>query len=241
MGASMAWLAGIQSVAGPDHLSRDRPCQDFGAFKILKDQSIVAVVSDGAGSAKYGGQGAQLTVETALKILETGVADQFVPRVQARLTKEAMKLSADLSDFACTCVAIVASSTQMTVFQVGDGFAVARFEEDYELLVSPHKGEHINETCFITDKDAAQVIQKKQFNRLPKFISIATDGLENVALFYQTWKPHKGFFSPLDQYINKTNRQKDAAHEIESFLASPKLREKSSDDKTLFICGWQEQ
>lgn len=236
----MAWSVGIKSIAGPNHASKKIPCQDYGAYKILKDGTLIAVISDGAGSAKYGGLGAKLTVEAALSTLEKNNTDKLIPYIHRRLKKEAKRLKADLADFACTFIALLANSDHISVFQVGDGFAVARFENEYELLLFPQKGEHINETCFITQENAEKIIQKRTIEKRPLFISLSTDGLENVALFYQNWKPYRGFFSPLDQYINKTNSQNEAAQEIESFLNSPLLRQKSDDDKTLFLCGWQE-
>ena len=55
------------SIRGALHKAKNLPCQDYYAAKI-KDNKIVAVVSDGAGSAPYSQIGARVICHTLCDI-----------------------------------------------------------------------------------------------------------------------------------------------------------------------------
>ena len=50
------------------HLAKKKPCQDFYQYA-CSGNKLVAVVSDGAGSAKYGKIGAKVVCETLVNVL----------------------------------------------------------------------------------------------------------------------------------------------------------------------------
>jgi hypothetical protein len=62
----MTWKAIARSAIGTSHQKQNIPCQDYGDYKII-DRTIIGVVADGAGSAKYSDMGAKLAVNTVLK------------------------------------------------------------------------------------------------------------------------------------------------------------------------------
>ena len=55
-------------VTGGLHRSKQTPCQDFYHYA-CSGNKLVAVVSDGAGSAKYGKIGAKIICETLVNVL----------------------------------------------------------------------------------------------------------------------------------------------------------------------------
>ncbi|MGL5943803.1 MAG: PP2C family serine/threonine-protein phosphatase [Waterburya sp.] len=62
----MTWKAIARYVIGTSHRKQGMHCQDYGAYEII-DQTIIGVVADGAGSAKYSHIGAELAVKTVLE------------------------------------------------------------------------------------------------------------------------------------------------------------------------------
>ena len=62
----MTWKAIARSAIGTSHKKQQLPCQDYGNYKIING-TIIGVVADGAGSAKYSDIGAKLAVNTVLK------------------------------------------------------------------------------------------------------------------------------------------------------------------------------
>ena len=55
-------------ITGGLHLAKQKPCQDFYQYA-CSGNKLVAVVSDGAGSAKYGKIGAKIVCETLVNVL----------------------------------------------------------------------------------------------------------------------------------------------------------------------------
>ena len=57
------------TVQGPMHCSKNLPCQDYCLYS-NSGKNFVAVVSDGAGSAKYGKIGARIVCSTLVDLLK---------------------------------------------------------------------------------------------------------------------------------------------------------------------------
>lgn len=231
------WFAGSATGAGIGRLEN----QDRASFSIIGD-CLVAAVSDGAGSASHGADGARVIVETALNyFMHDGDTKDFISNVRIALGKRAHVLGVEMMDLAATMVVVVATQDKTTCIQVGDGFGVVSFEDEaYALLIQPDKGEYINQTSFVTLPDAADHVKVATFEKRARFLCLSTDGLESVALFHQNWEPYGGFFNPLDQYISKTDCQKELDLELAQFLESDSLRAKSWDDKSIILGCWKD-
>ncbi len=80
----MTWKCVSASVAGTKHQKRGQECQDYAKYKRLDGNVIIGAVSDGAGSAKYAKEAAELAVETAIQLIDETLAneDQKLPQLE---------------------------------------------------------------------------------------------------------------------------------------------------------------
>ena len=99
----MSWRLAAASVKG---YPQKKECQDACAYA-LTDHGFVGVVSDGAGSAKYSAQGAQLVVEEGLNLLKNMDFKDFESEIQqvcSILRTKLQKIGTNLDDCACTAL-----------------------------------------------------------------------------------------------------------------------------------------
>lgn len=259
------WRTVCQSVIGRFHLETGLPCQDYGACQILDSQVLIGAVADGAGSAKHSDLGAQIAVEAALDFLETvntnseidlvseplataeelkKVFEQVYPKLVAfvleKLQAEAESNNYALADLACTLLVFVVTPDWLAAMQIGDGFILIKpVGDDYQLLFQPDKGEYINETTFITSKNALEEMQIKVLEKPVAFLCAATDGVESVSVNYRNWQPFSPFFKPLELYLQDTEHPLDK--DLKEFLEREELNARTTDDKTLLLALWSDQ
>ena len=255
------WKAIARSATGTSHLEREKPCQDYGAYKQWREY-LIGAVSDGAGSRDLSEHGSKLAVEVTLKYLtevlensrrtnpfasQNGAEEIFrelISRVRDAISQEASdwnhKYNQQVSagDFACTLLAFVSFPNGIAAMQLGDGFIVVRGykDRDYDLLFQPNKGEYVNVTTFVTSppeylKRDLQVIYQP---RRVSFVCASTDGLEKLAL--ENNQAYARFFIPKEQYIQKAvNPEQD--RDVEEFLNSDDVNKRTDDDKTILLCA----
>lgn len=255
----MAWKAVVCSSIGTRHQKQQLPCQDYGNYCIFED-AIAGAVADGAGSAKHADVGAQLAVETVMKIFtEIERSPEPKERLSSPLTrKEARELFTKvmkevvvtleqqavthnyfIDDLACTLLVFVATPDWLAAMQIGDGFMVVRLQgEEYKLLFQPDKGEFVNQTTFVTSANALDEMQVKVLSGKQTFICASTDGLERVAIQMRNWTPFAPFFKPLEQYLEEFHHPEKDQEYIQNFLDSERLNARTDDDKTLLLGLW---
>ncbi|MEW5859467.1 MAG: PP2C family serine/threonine-protein phosphatase [Cyanobacteriota bacterium] len=253
----MAWRAVVCSSIGTRHQKQQLPCQDYGNYCIFEN-AIAGVVADGAGSAKHSDVGAQLAVETVMKIfteIERSPQPQdrlssplnlkearelftkLVKEVVATLEQQSVNNNYSINDLACTLLVFVATPDWFAAMQIGDGFIVVRLQgEEYKLLFHPDKGEFVNQTTFVTSANALDEMQVKVLSGKQTFICASTDGLERVAIQMRDWTPFSPFFKPLEQYLGETHNSEEDHEYIKNFLDSERLNARTDDDKTLLLC-----
>ena len=148
------------SLAGPLHNSKNLPCQDYCKFS-TEGKNFVAVVSDGAGSSKYGKIGARVVCNTLTDLLpnadfrnarEAVVKAIMIARnklMRHRLNKT--KNEESLVDFAATVVGVIYHRNKGLFFHIGDGAALAFHQENFEHFTAsrPENGAFSCETYFL--------------------------------------------------------------------------------------------
>lgn len=231
------------SVAGPQHHYKKMPCQDFFKFH-KKGQNFVAVVSDGAGSAKYGKIGAKILCETVIDILKNSDFREIEAKIAhavdvAREKLEFHRLNKgkkkeNLNSFAATLVGVVCNKGKGLFFHIGDGAGVAFDEKDLNKFVAslPENGSFSCETFFFTQENWKENLRITKFEKLDTII-LMSDGLTGFAFTQDFRDIEKGFISPIHSFLSNTKSPIRAKQALANTLNNSQARKLNSDDKTL--------
>lgn len=205
-------------------------------------------VSDGAGSASNGGEGAELAIEASAGLLaklldlpELALSDelavQFVTAVRERIYDHAEKEGLAARDFACTFIGVLSSLQGTLVMQIGDGGVVVDAGQGLEVSIIPMTGEYTNMTNFVTDENAIDVLVTKVYTAKVTKIAAFTDGLQRLALNMVDNTAHTPFFTNFFNVLSKsTQLQEDQLHNaLVAFLNSAAVNARTDDDKTLAL------
>lgn len=246
------WKIIEASVAGTLHKARELPCQDAFAVRVFETgagETLVIAVSDGAGSAKFAETGARFVCDYFISeigaLLENGgkasdlnqdFSHQFPPKLQTALAEEVG--NQNLSDYACTFLALAASEDETVFLQIGDGAIVYSTEPDeFRLFTIPQQGEYANSTFFITDESAAENLKFEKIRNGVKELAIFTDGLQRLAIDFQSKQPYQPFFRSMLAPLRLLNSAENLEKKLSEFLDSPKINERTDDDKTLILAS----
>ncbi len=230
------------SIIGPLHEVKNMPCQDYCDSR--QGKNFVAIVSDGAGSAKHGKIGAKTICSTIVDLLINApfenIEAQIIKSIEVARRKLILhrfnktKSERSINDFAATIVGFVNYKNQGLFFHIGDGAALALQNNDYEsfILSRPENGSFACETFFYTMddwKDSLRFTKVKDADT----IFLMSDGLTNFAFANDFAKLEKGFISPINDFLkNETNKSK-AIRALVNTLSTTQAKKLNSDDKTL--------
>lgn len=251
----MTWRLVYASGVGTSHTHSGTPCQDSCLAQVdvlTNHQPLLSVfVSDGAGSAERGGEGAELAIEAAANFVakkvkqgEFGLSDalaaDMVIAIRQHIFSKAESENLTARDFACTFLGVLSTEGATLVFQVGDGGVVLDVGSGLEIAVVPMTGEYANMTHFVTDEDAVTVLETKLYPDRAFKVAAFSDGLQRLALNLATETPHEPFFAPFfDGMAKATPEQEDLLHGLlVKFLGSAPVNERTDDDKTLALALW---
>lgn len=229
------WRALGASVAGAGHRARGTACEDACAVLVDGDGTLLVAVADGAGSAAAAARGSSAAVAIAMAALRAGVrAGDALLLARGALDDLAEGAGRPVGDLATTLLVVRADAAGVETAQVGDGAVVLRRDGVYEVPAPDAKGEYLNETCFLTSASWRTSMREAW---VPADgvdgIAAMSDGLQLVAFDLATGVPHAPFFEPFVAFAAEDG----PVEQLESFLASPRVGERTDDDVTLVVAA----
>jgi hypothetical protein len=255
--SSPAWRHAAASVLGTAHVKLGLPCQDAHRCSVQQSAGgepvLIAVVCDGAGSAARAEDGSRLASRLAhdeiaaalaggsgVRGITRGWVEDWLIRFHAEIAELARAEERQSRDFACTLLAAVVGSDCAVFFQIGDGVIVVAEDEDaYRWIFWPDTGEYENVTFFATEPDACNHLQFELAERRIDEVAVLSDGLQRLALHYQSRTAHAAFFKPMLAVLREASEDalEPLSTQLEAYLSSPAVNERTDDDKTLVLAS----
>jgi serine/threonine protein phosphatase PrpC len=252
------WRVAHASAIGLAHLNQNTECQDRFACRTVKTaregEVLIAVVADGAGSTTDGQIGAEVacrifaeevadflsTKDASLKSLTQEFGRRWISYFQQKIGETAEQNKKELRDYASTLIGAVIGENSAAFYQIGDGgivFSASGAPESYRFAIAPVEAEYVNVTDFVTDETAAERLRFKLVEEKIEDLILFSDGIYAVAVDYQNNKPHEPFLMPMIAPLRNGAGNNGLNEKLENFLASPKINEKTDDDKTIILAS----
>jgi hypothetical protein len=251
---SRTWCWVGASSVGTSHIEAKRGCDDSAACVELKpagNSLLVAVVSDGAGSADFGSIGSRFVVRgfarSASKYLNQGgaieaiseeVARDWIDAVRDSIFAAAKAKSASPRDFAATLVGVIVGPQRVVICHIGDGACVLRGRDTSEWIVPswPAHGEYASSTNFVTDDPEAQLRVIHLDGRYCD-VALFSDGIERMVLDFGTKSAYGRFFDVMFAPLKEEHpgRNRLLSRRLRDYLASKAVIDRTDDDKTLVM------
>ena len=242
------WRHLAASVQGASHVRSGVPCQDFSVVVDLADRGLLLACSDGAGSAQRADVGAETAcralVDAVHRFADSGgridtltmdTAATWLDAVRAAIQSQADAESLPTREFACTLVAALVGEGSSAFLQIGDGAIVAATAAASEVVFWPEQGEYANTTYFVTGVDAHQRLRLDVRPTPVHDVALFTDGLQHIALRYETRVPHQPFFDPMFARLRADDAWPGLGGALASFLGSEAISTRTDDDCTLVL------
>jgi hypothetical protein len=247
-----SWTWAAASCRGTAHVKRNVRRQDAFScsYGTNEGKTLIAVVSDGAGSAVMGGEGASLICRTLmtqarqfdfsqLELPSDDTLWEWINAARQRIAQAAEARALKARDFAATVIFSISSGENTLVAHIGDGSAVARCEEtnEWTALSWPSQGQYASSTFFVTDDPQPKLIISRS-NTPVSALAIFSDGVERLALDMAAQKPFKPFFDGMFRPIASTQAEgcdQRLSQQLSSYLNSDAVNARTDDDKTLIL------
>jgi len=232
------------SVAGKLHFNNKMSCQD--CYKHTFGKNLVAIVSDGAGSAKYGKIGAKAVCETLCDLLKNSnlrnIESDIVNAIQVVRQKllihrfNKTKNEDGLACFAATIVGVVYYKNKGVFFHIGDGAALALGENIDFIASRPENGNFSCETFFFTQDTWRENLRFTKIDKV-KSILLMSDGFTSFAFSRDFKDIEQKFVYPINDYLFNEKSCVKAKKALINTLKTPKAQQLNNDDKTLVWIG----
>jgi hypothetical protein len=249
------WRHVAASVIGTSHQRTGGVCQDSNACIVFPGwpdgEVLLAVVADGAGSAKQAETGSAIACQSItesatfylarrqLVEITKKTVENWVRTFQQHILHVASAMSLKPRDYACTLLAALIAQNHAVFFQIGDGSIVVSDaeEQSYGHVFWPERGEYENATFFATDRKFAANLRFESVRRSVVELAMFSDGLQRLALDFQKNMPHEPFFRGIFPPVRKASPETagQLAQCLSSFLGSARVNQRTDDDKTLIL------
>lgn len=244
----MTWRWASASVIGTSHTQNGDRLQDAYAVTELADDCIFAVVTDGAGSAKFGAYGAWLTcrflsvrfresVQENSKLPTDEDLSDWIDELRDRIFAIAVRRGTVPRQFAATLAAIVVAPNEAVTLHIGDSAIVGRKGGNWDVLCWPENGEYASSTYFVTD-DPEPRLEIARHPREHDAFALFSDGVGDLALSHLERAAHPRFFDPMMRPIDAAageGRLVELSAKLANYLAGRSVCERTDDDKTLIL------
>jgi hypothetical protein len=253
MGHGVSWRFVNAAVRGTSHERTDVPCQDDCFVDLVvhdTEEVLLAIASDGAGSASCAEEGSGLVCETLwgevqrwlrdggrTETLARDVVEQWIGRIRQAIETRAVQKELAPRHFACTLVAAIIGTGAAVFLQIGDGGIVTANAGEYQVIFWPDGGEYANMTFFVTDDDWTKHLHFELRHVAIEDLAVITDGLQRLALRFESRDAHGPFFKPMFQAL--AGAPLGFASELEpalvAFLGSEAINARTDDDKSIVL------
>lgn len=249
----MRWAVTGARQTGTSHRRRGEGCAD--AFAVEQgDGFLVLVAADGAGSARFGGEGSDFASRVAVQLAVSALRErspedplELVRQVfrgtlesLVAMVEERWDETPDLrpADFHTTLLIALLTDEFLAVGNIGDGWAVARDREGrVRAVAAPARSEYSNETFFLTSSGC---VEEAVYEMLPASdldaVALLTDGSAWFAVDLDARTPSGALFDKLFTFAADTARPDGEREEhLTRFLSSDLVVRKTDDDTTLVL------
>lgn len=244
----MAWRWASASVTGTSHIQKGHKLQDAYAVWTKGDDYICSVVSDGAGSAKFGGYGAWLTCRFLSVRFRSWISantnlptdkelEEWIDELRLKVYSIADRRENFPRQFAATLAAIIVGPDEAVTLQVGDSGIVGRKAGGWEVLCWPENGEYASTTYFVTDYPKTH-LKISRHTREHDAFALFSDGVGDLALSHFDRSAYSRFFDPMIRPVDVASgegRLVYLSEKLATYLSSPPVCTRSDDDKTLIL------
>lgn len=253
---STGWSYTGASICGPKNIQRDQKCQDNHYCGVIDsdESTFLAVVCDGAGSAKYARLGSYIASRKFKHFIFQFVNTHgFWPgeeelkscldELRDLVSFIAGKNNLELRDFASTLVFALSNSQRLLCGHIGDGGVVYKPDcsDEWKVASWPQNGQYASETFFFTDNDSPPF----RINVIEEPIgglAVFSDGVECVSLNLTDHQAHSPFFDAMYKPVLsscESGRSIVLQKSLANFLSSDRFSERSDDDKSLIISAYK--
>ncbi len=239
-----AWSAACAQLMGPGKSRLEDAClvQPDGA-------RVIAVIADGAGSAKYAAEGASAAVRAAVGLMQQWSSEPILSLNRnhaaslCRAAGQAAALAAEAQggraeDGSCTLLAALLDSQGLWTMQVGDGaWVVDRGPLGIEAAVWPEATGFANQTWFVTSPGAESRVYCRRIPGPIQTLFGFTDGIQGLVLEESARRIHAPFFQAIASRLPAAvpGADSEASAALEQLLAASGVRERAGDDITLAV------